>query len=159
MSRKTKAIISAGIYVLLLAVLPSVGLAMAPADLIQYASIIFGKELRSIVITFSILGIILGCLSVVRGVVKEESYVYLISGILMPVIWYYLTLYGLGFGRPGNFGRTFILMSRDGSTMSVLIDIRIILVILGFAFALEIASTLVEFLAAREKVGDTAPEN
>ncbi len=158
MSRKTRVIISAAFYILLLVALPSVGLAIAPADIAQYVPMIFGKELKSIAITFSVLGIILGGLSIVRGVAEERSCVYLISGIIMPVIWYYLTLYGLGSGRPRNFGRTFISMTRDGSSVSVLIDIRIILVILGFAFALEISSIIMEFLAVREKVGDTVLE-
>ncbi|HIE24241.1 MAG TPA: hypothetical protein EYP68_08460 [Candidatus Korarchaeota archaeon] len=151
MSRKTKAVISAVLYVLSFVILPNIGLAMAPEEVINYSSNLLGTDLRSFVTVFSVLGAILGGLSIVNGIVGEKSYIYLISSIATPIVWYYLSLYGLGLGSPGNFGRTLISVTREEGVMTVLIDIRIILVILGLAAIFEIISCIVEFLGLREK--------
>ncbi len=156
MSRKTKAAISAVLYILMFVVLPNIALERAPAELLRDASMMLGVDLRNFVITFSILGIVLAGLNIVSGIVKENSYIYLISGIITPLVWYYLSIYGLSFGKPGNFGSTLLSMTSKEGTMSALIEIRIILVILGFAVALEIISSLIEFIAAREEYEESA---
>ena len=55
MSRKTKAAISAVLYILMFVVLPNIALERAPAELLRDASMMLGVDLRNFVITFSIL--------------------------------------------------------------------------------------------------------
>ena len=149
MGRKARALLSAFLDFLFFVVLPNVGLLKASEEFLQQASSL-GVDIGSMVLTISVLGVILTILDVVGGFVKESSPIYLLTGLLVPTIWYYIAVYGLSIGRAENFRRTTLSMRTEQGEVSVYIDLRFILLVLAVGVILKILSRVLEFASARE---------
>ncbi len=150
MRSKARGFAISAVYLILFVLLPNLALRYVSPDLLEIISATLALKLRDLILTLSLIGLIFFGLKLARTLREKDPYVFLISGIMFPALWYYLSIYGLSAGRPSNFGRIYASTPSGEPKVNLLIDLRVILLLLGIATIIEIASNFMEFLSIRE---------
>jgi len=157
--RKTKVTLWAAALIIIFAVIPYVIITAIPEHIKESMFIMLNVESNTLILNFCLFGVLLAAFALLRGYYRVGTYPSLIAGIGSPIVWFYATTYVLSLQEPWKFGRVHLRHpGKEGSMMSIFVDVRIVVLLVGIAAALAISSKIVEFVGARKEREKKAKE-
>jgi len=156
MRSRTRGILAAILYIILLIVLPRVVLSMLPAELSRMLSMT-SFNLEAILLGLTYPGVALALLALARGFANPRSFVNLGAGILSRLVRFYLLLFVIGLGQPWSFGQMEIGGQAEQVTLTFLLDLRFFVALDAVILGLGIAKDSLEHLSLRRVVPAEQP--
>lgn len=153
MSRRTSAIVSAAITLLIFTALPLYAPRLLPPEYIDMISE-FGIDMIQFANGIAIMGVVIALLTLVRGFAQHSSVIYLLASIASSGMTLFFTLVTVSFGRfeeLGNLGVTTMTMEVQGALNTMTLDFRLFIWITVATVALKTIESILEFADARKQ--------
>ncbi len=153
MSRKTSAILSATITLIIFTVLPLYAPRMIPSEYLEMATQ-YGIDLIQFTNEIALIGGVIAALTLVKGFVEPSSVLYLLSSIAMNGMTLFFTVVTVSLGRfedLGNLGLTTISIEVQGALNTMTLDFRMFIWITVATVMLKIVEAFLEFSDARKQ--------
>lgn len=153
MSRRTSAIISAAITLVIFTVLPLYAPSLIPPEYIDMVAE-FGIDITQFASEIAMIGGVIAVLTLVKGFVEPSSVLYLLSSIAMSGVTLFFTVVTVSLGRLdelANLGITTITMEVQGTMNTMTLDFRVFIWVTTATVALKIIEAFLEFSDARKQ--------
>lgn len=154
MSKRTDALISAAITLLIFTVVPIMAPSRLPPSYLETLAQT-GIEVSSFVNQIAIMGVAVAALTLVKGFVVPSSPLYLLAALASGGLTFAFTVVTLSFGRLeelGNLGLTSMTMEFQGSVNAITLDFRFFVQLTALTVALKMVEALVAFMEARKEL-------
>lgn len=159
MSRRTSAIISAAITLIIFTVLPLYAPSLIPPEYIDMVSE-FGIDIIQFANEIAMIGGVIAALTLVKGFVQPSSVFYLLASVASSGVTLFLTIVTVSLGRfedLANLGMTTITMEVPGALNTMTLDFRLFVWITAATVALKIVESFLEYADARKQKAADAP--
>ena len=159
MSRRTSAIISAAITLIIFTVLPLYAPSLIPPEYINMVSE-FGIDIIQFANEIAMLGGVIAVLTLVKGFVQPSSVFYLLASVASSGVTLFFTIVTVSLGRfedLANLGMTTITMEVQGALNTMSLDFRLFVWITTATVALKIVESFLEYADARKQKAADAP--
>ncbi len=159
MSRRTNAIISAAITLIIFTVLPLYAPNLIPPEYIDMVSE-FGIDIIQFANEIAMIGGVIAALTLVKGFVQPSSVFYLLASVASSGVTLFLTIVTVSLGRfedLANLGMTTITMEVPGALNTMTLDFRLFVWITAATVALKIVESFLEYADARKQKAADAP--
>ena len=157
MSKKSGALVSAAITLLIFTVIPLMApIYLPPSTLEMIAQT--GIEVSSFVNQLAIMGITVAGLTLVKGFVAPSSPIYLLAALASSGVTFAFTVVTLSLGRfeeLGNLGLTTMNVEVLGSVNTIVLDFRLFVQLTALTVALRIVEAVFAFIEARKELTRT----
>ena len=151
MRKIIKAVFFAALYILTLVVIPNIGLGYAfqlmPEGTPMRMFIEETIDLRGIVTSISIIGVILAILTFSSNVVEDWSPIKLFSSIASSFVGFYMFLFLMGLGNPSSMG----LNQLSVYVATVVWDFRFFVTLELLLLGIRVVSEIIKFYFARKE--------
>jgi uracil DNA glycosylase len=158
MSRRTSAIISTAITLIVFTVLPLYAPSLIPPEYIDMVSE-FGIDIIQFANEIAMLGGVIAVLTLVKGFVQPSSVFYLLASVASSGVTLFFTIVTVSLGRfedLANLGMTTITMEVQGALNTMSLDFRLFVWITTATVALKIVESFLKYADARkQKAVDT----
>jgi hypothetical protein len=158
MSKRTGALISAAISLLMFTVLPLMAPSYLPPSYLEtFAKT--GIDVSSFSNQLAIMGVAVAALTLVKGFVEPFSPLYLLAALASSGVTFAFTVVTLSFGRLeelGNLGLTTMNVDVQGSVNAIVLDFRLFVQLTALTVILRMGEAVFAFVEARKVV--KAPE-
>ena len=154
MSRRTSAIISAAITLIIFTVLPLYAPSLIPPEYVDMVAE-FGIDIVQFTSEIAMIGGVITVLTLVKGFVEPSSVLYLLSSIAMSGVTLFFTVVTVSLGRLdelANLGLTTITMEVQGTLNTMTLDFRVFIWITVATVTLKIIEAFLEFTDARKQM-------
>jgi ABC-type uncharacterized transport system permease subunit len=153
MSKRTSALVSAAITLLMFTAIPLLAPRYLPPSYLEtFAKT--GIEVSSFSIQLAIMGIAVAALTLVKGFVEPSSPTYLLAAIASSGVTFAFTAVTLSFGRLeelGNLGLTTMNVEVQGSVNAIVLDFRLFVQLTALTVALRMVEAVFAFIEARKE--------
>jgi len=159
MSRRTSAIISAAITLIIFTVLPLYAPSLIPPEYIDMVSE-FGIDIIQFANEIAMLGGVIAVLTLVKGFIQPSSVFYLLASLASSGVTLFFTIVTVSLGRfedLANLGMTTITMEVQGALNTMSLDFRLFVWITTATVALKIVESFLEYADARKQKAADAP--
>ena len=159
MSRRTSAIISAAITLIIFTVLPLYAPSLIPPEYIDMVSE-FGIDIIQFANEIAMLGGVIAVLTLVKGFIQPSSVFYLLASLASSGVTLFFTIVTVSLGRfedLANLGMTTITMEVQGALNTMSLDFRLFVWITTATVALKIVESFLEYVDARKQKAADAP--
>ena len=159
MSRRTSAIISAAITLIIFTVLPLYAPSLIPPEYIDMVSE-FGIDIIQFANEIAMLGGVIAVLTLVKGFIQPSSVFYLLASVASSGVTLFFTIVTVSLGRfedLANLGMTTITMEVQGALNTMSLDFRLFVWITTATVALKIVESFLEYADARKQKAADAP--
>ena len=159
MSRRTSAIISAAITLIIFTVLPLYAPSLIPPEYIDMVSE-FGIDIIQFANEIAMLGGLIAVLTLVKGFIQPSSVFYLLASLASSGVTLFFTIVTVSLGRfedLANLGMTTITMEVQGALNTMSLDFRLFVWITTATVALKIVESFLEYADARKQKAADAP--
>ncbi len=159
MSRRTNAIISAAITLIIFTVLPLYAPSLIPPEYIDMVSE-FGIDIIQFANEIAMIGGVIAVLTLVKGFVQPSSVFYLLASVASSGVTLFFTIVTVSLGRfedLANLGMTTITMEVPGALNTMTLDFRLFVWITAATVALKIVESFLEYADARKQKAADAP--
>lgn len=149
MSRRTSAVISAVMYLIVFVVLPLYAPSLVPIELegILAAS---GFDLAAFTQQISMIGGVVAVVTLVKGFVEPSSPLYLAASLASSLVMLVFTLITLSLGDISGLGFTTVNMTIEGGVNTVVLDMRFFVQIAALTVGLQVINSILDFIEARK---------
>jgi len=154
MSRRTSAIISAAITLIIFTVLPLYAPSLIPPEYVDMVAE-FGIDIVQFTSEIAMIGGVITVLTLVKGFVEPSSVLYLLSSIAMSGVTLFFTVVTVSLGRLdelANLGLTTITMEVQGTLNTMTLDFRVFIWVTVATVTLKIIEAFLEFTDARKQM-------
>jgi hypothetical protein len=154
MSRRTSAIISAAITLIIFTVLPLYAPSLIPPEYVDMVAE-FGIDIVQFTSEIAMIGGVITVLTLVKGFVEPSSVLYLLASITMSGVTLFFTVVTVSLGRLdelANLGLTTITMEVQGTLNTMTLDFRVFIWITVATVTLKIIEAFLEFTDARKQM-------
>lgn len=154
MSRRTSAIISAAITLVIFTVLPLYAPSLIPPEYVDMVAE-FGIDIVQFTSEIAMIGGVITVLTLVKGFVEPSSVLYLLASIAMSGVTLFFTVVTVSLGRLdelANLGLTTITMEVQGTLNTMTLDFRVFIWVTVATVALKIIEAFLEFTDARKQM-------
>lgn len=154
MSRRTSAIISAAITLIIFTVLPLYAPSLIPPEYVDMVAE-FGIDIVQFTSEIAMIGGVITVLTLVKGFVEPSSVLYLLASIAMSGVTLFFTVVTVSLGRLdelANLGLTTITMEVQGTLNTMTLDFRVFIWITVATVTLKIIEAFLEFTDARKQM-------
>ncbi len=154
MSRRTSAIISAAITLVIFTVLPLYAPSLIPPEYVDMVAE-FGIDIVQFTSEIAMIGGVITVLTLVKGFVEPSSVLYLLASITMSGVTLFFTVVTVSLGRLdelANLGLTTITMEVQGTLNTMTLDFRVFIWITVATVTLKIFEAFLEFTDARKQM-------
>ncbi len=154
MSRRTSAIISAAITLIIFTVLPLYAPSLIPPEYVDMVAE-FGIDVVQFTSEIAMIGGVITVLTLVKGFVEPSSVLYLLASITMSGVTLFFTVVTVSLGRLdelANLGLTTITMEVQGTLNTMTLDFRVFIWITVATVTLKIIEAFLEFSDARKQM-------
>jgi hypothetical protein len=159
MSKKTGALISAAITLLIFTVIPLMAPQYLPFSYME-TLVRTGIDVPSFVNQLAIMGVGVAALTLVKGFVAPSSPIYLLAALASSGLTFAFTVVTLSFGRLeelGNLGLTTMSMEVQGSFNVITLDFRFFVQLTALTVALRMVEAVFAFIEARKEAKEPEP--
>ena len=159
MSRRTSAIISAAITLIIFTVLPLYAPSLIPPEYIDMVSE-FGIDIIQFANEIAMIGGVIAVLTLVKGFVQPSSVFYLLASVASSGVTLFFTIVTVSLGRfedLANLGMTTITMEVQGALNTMSLDFRLFVWITAATVVLKIVESFLEYADARKQKAADAP--
>lgn len=153
MSRRTSAMLSAAITLVVFTALPLYAPSVLPPEYFDMISQM-GLDVVIFLNEIAVIGVVMATLALAKGFVPAHSVIYLLASIVSITMTLLFTMITVSLGRLeeiGRFGITTLEMNVEGALNIVTLDFRLFLWITFVVVALKIVQSLLKFTDARKK--------
>lgn len=158
MSKRTSAIISAAISLLMFTVLPLMAPSYLPPSYLEtFAKT--GIDVSSFSNQLAIMGVAVAALTLVKGFVEPSSPLYLLAALASSGVTFAFTVVTLSFGKLkelGNLGLTTMNVEVQGSVNALVLDFRLFVQLTALTVILRMGEAVFAYMEARKEA--KAPE-
>ncbi len=154
MSRRTSAIISAAITLIIFTVLPLYAPSLIPPEYVDMVAE-FGIDIVQFTSEIAMIGGVITVLTLVKGFVEPSSVLYLLASIAMSGVTLFFTVVTVSLGRLdelANLGLTTITMEVQGTLNTMTLDFQVFIWITVATVTLKIIEAFLEFSDARKQM-------
>lgn len=154
MSRRTSAIISAAITLIIFTVLPLYAPSLIPPEYVDMVAE-FGIDIVQFTSEIAMIGGVITVLTLVKGFVEPSSVLYLLASIAMSGVTLFFTVVTVSLGRLdelANLGLTTITMEVQGTLNTMTLDFRVFIWVTVATVTLKIIEAFLEFTDARKQM-------
>ncbi len=154
MSRRTSAIISAAITLIIFTVLPLYAPSLIPPEYVDMVAE-FGIDIVQFTSEIAMIGGVITVLTLVKGFVEPSSVFYLLASIAMSGVTLFFTVVTVSLGRLdelANLGLTTITMEVQGTLNTMTLDFRVFIWVTVATVTLKIIEAFLEFSDARKQM-------
>lgn len=154
MSRRTSAIISAAITLIIFTVLPLYAPSLIPPEYVDMVAE-FGIDIVQFTSEIAMIGGVITVLTLVKGFVEPSSVLYLLASIAMSGVTLFFTVVTVSLGRLdelANLGLTTITMEVQGTLNTMTLDFRVFIWVTVATVTLKIIEAFLEFSDARKQM-------
>ncbi|MGD2141980.1 MAG: hypothetical protein PVH79_00700 [Candidatus Bathyarchaeota archaeon] len=158
MSRRSDAIASALITLIVFTVLPLMTPRFVPSQYLEMVSQV-GIEINQFTNQIAMIGGIVAILTLVKGFSVRSSPIYLIAALASSGVTFAFTVMTLSLGKLEelrNLGLTSITVDVQGSLNEIVLDFRIFVQLTALAVALKMVEAVLEFMEARKNAQRTS---
>ena len=159
MSRRTSAIISAAITLIIFTVLPLYAPSLIPPEYIDMVSEL-GIDIIQFANEIAMIGGVIAVLTLVKGFVQPSSVFYLLASVALSGVTLFFTIVTVSLGRfedLANLGMTTITLEVPGALNTMTLDFRLFVWITAATVALKIVESFLEYADARKQKAADAP--
>lgn len=159
MSRRTSAIISTAITLIIFTVLPLYAPSLIPPEYIDMVSE-FGIDIIQFANEIAMVGGVIAVLTLVKGFVQPSSVFYLLASVASSGVTLFFTIVTVSLGRfedLANLGMTTITMEVQGALNTMSLDFRLFVWITTVTVALKIIESFLKYADARNQKAADAP--
>lgn len=159
MSKKTGAMISAAITLLIFTVIPLMTPQYLPPSYME-TLVRTGIDVPSFVNQLAIMGVGVAALTLVKGFVAPSSLIYLLAALASSGLTFAFTVLTLSFGRLeelGNLGLATMSMEVQGSFNAITLDFRFFVQLTALTVVLRIVEAVFAFIEARKEAKKPEP--
>ena len=153
MSKRTGALVSAAITLLIFVVIPLMAPQYLPPSYIETLART-GIDVPSFVNQLAIMGVAVAALTLVKGFVAPSSIIYLLAALASSGLTFAFTVVTLSFGRLeelGNLGLTTMTMEVQGSVNAITLDFRFFVQLTALTVALRMVEAVFAYIEARKE--------
>ncbi|MGD2200040.1 MAG: hypothetical protein PVJ38_00235 [Candidatus Bathyarchaeota archaeon] len=153
MSRRSSAIISATITLIIFTVLPLYVPSLLPPQYLEKVAE-FGIDIGQFTTQIAVIGGVVALLTLVKGFVALHSPIYLLAALASSVVTLFFTVTAVSLGRLdelGNLGLTSITVDVEGSLNHIVLDFRIFVQLTAVGVILKMIETVLTFMEARQE--------
>jgi hypothetical protein len=153
MSRRTSAIISAAITLVIFTVLPLYAPSLIPPEYVDMVAE-FGIDIVQFTSEIAMIGGVIAAFTLVKGFVEPSSVLYPLSSIAMSGVTLFFTVVTVSLGRLdelANLGLTTITMEVQGTLNTMTLDFRVFIWVSVATVALKIIEAFLEFSDAKKQ--------
>ncbi len=157
MSKKTGALISAVITLLIFTVIPLMAPSYLPPSTLETIAQT-GIDVPSFVNQLAIMGVAIAGLTLVKGFVAPSSPIYLLAALASSGATFAFTVLTLSIGRfeeLGNLGLTTLNVEVLGSINAIVLDFRFFVQLTALTVALKMVEAVFAFIEARKELTRT----
>ena len=157
MSKKSGALISAAITLLIFTVIPLMAPSYLPPSTLETVAQT-GIDVPSLVNQLAIMGVAVAGLTLVKGFFVPSSPIYLLAALASSGITFAFTLATLSLGRfeeLGNLGLTTMNLEVQGSVNAIVLDFRFFVQLTALTVALRMIEAVFAFIEARKELTRT----
>jgi hypothetical protein len=154
MSRRTSAIISAAITLVIFTVLPLYAPSLIPPEYVDMVAE-FGIDIVQFTSEIAMIGGVITVLTLVKGFVEPSTVLYLLASIAMSGVTLFFGVVTVSLGRLdelANLGLTTITMEVQGTLNTMTLDFRVFIWVTVATVALKIIEAFLEFTDARKQM-------
>jgi hypothetical protein len=154
MSRRTSAIISAAITLVIFTVLPLYAPSLIPPEYVDMVAE-FGIDIVQFTSEIAMIGGVITVLTLVKGFVEPSTVLYLLASIAMSGVTLFFGVVTVSLGRLdelANLGLTTITMEVQGTVNTMTLDFRVFIWVTVATVALKIIEAFLEFTDARKQM-------
>jgi hypothetical protein len=159
MSKKTGALVSAAITLLIFTVIPLMAPQYLPPSYMETLART-GIDVPSFANQLAIMGVGVAALTLVKGFVAPSSPIYLLAALASSGLTFAFTVVTLSFGRLeelGNLGLTTMAMEVQGSFNAITLDFRFFVQLTALTVALRMVEAVFAFIEARKEAKVSEP--
>ncbi len=157
MSKKTGALISAAITLLIFTVIPLMAPSYLPPSTLETIAQT-GIDVPSFVNQLAIMGVAIAGLTLVKGFFASSSPIYLLAALASSGATFAFTVVTLSLGRfeeLGNLGLTAMNVEVQGSINAIVLDFRFFVQLTALTVALKMVEAVFAFIEARKELART----
>jgi hypothetical protein len=154
MSRRTSAIISAAITLIIFTVLPLYAPSLIPPEYVDMVAE-FGIDIVQFTSEIAMIGGVITVLTLVKGFVEPSTVLYLLASIAMSGVTLFFGVVTVSLGRLdelANLGLTTITMEVQDTVNTMTLDFRVFIWVTVATVALKIIEAFLEFTDARKQM-------
>jgi len=159
MSKKSGALISAAITLLIFTVIPLMAPRSLPPSYMETLART-GIDVPSFVNQLAIMGVAVAALTLVKGFVVPSSPIYLLAALASSGLTFAFTVVTLSFGRLeelGNLGLTTMSMEVQGNFNAITLNFRLFVQLTALTVALRMVEAVFAFIEARKEAKASEP--
>ena len=159
MSKKTGAMVSAAITLIIFTVIPLMAPQYLPPSYMETLSRT-GIDVPSFVNQLAIMGVFVAALTLVKGFVAPSSPIYLLAALASSGLTFAFTVVTLSFGRLEelrNLGLTTMSMEVQGSFNAITLDFRLFVQLTALTVALRMVEAIFAFIEAKKEAKTPEP--
>jgi hypothetical protein len=153
MSKRTGALVSAAISLLLFTAVPLLAPSYLPPSYLEPLANI-GIDVSSLSNQLAIMGVAVATLTLVKGFVAPSSPLYLLAALASSGMTFAFTVMTLSFGRLedlGNLGLTTMNVEVQGSVNAIVLDFRLFVQLTALTVVLRMGEAVFAFIEARKE--------
>jgi hypothetical protein len=153
MSKKTSALISAAITLLIFTAIPLMAPQYLPPSYLETLART-GIDVPSFVTQLAIMGVAVAALTLVKGFVPPSSPIYLLAALASSGLTFAFTVVTVSLGRLdelGNLGLTTMSMEVQGSVNAITLDFRFFVQLTALTVLLRMVEAVFAFIEARKE--------
>jgi hypothetical protein len=152
MSRKTGAVISAVITLVIFVIFPLYLPDLLPPDMMLMVSNM-GFDLEGLLGQIATIGVVMALITLLKGFVERTSVAYLILSAGSSIVTLMIIIQSVGLGDMQSMGVTTISLEVEGGVNTAVIDMRLFVQLAIALVALQIVQSILEFRDARVEEG------
>jgi len=157
MSRKTSAVLSALITLVIFVGLPLYAPSQIPEEYFEMFSET-GVDLNAFTYQIATIGLVASVLTLVKGFVSMTSYIYLLASLSSNAMTLYFNLVTFSVGDLAQLGQLTVTTEIPGGVNTMLLDMRLFIQLAFLAVGLQVIYTVLEFINARKEEAKAVTE-
>ena len=150
MSRKTSAVLSALITLVIFVGLPLYAPSQIPEEYFEMFSET-GVDVNAFIYQIATIGFVASVLTLVKGFVPMTSYIYLLASLSSNAMMLYFNLVTFSVGDLAKLGQVTVTTEIPGGINTMLLDMRLFIQLAFLAVGLQVIYTVLEFINARKE--------
>ena len=150
MSRKTSAVLSALITLVIFVGLPLYAPSQIPEEYFEMFSET-GVDVNAFIYQIATIGLVASVLTLVKGFVPMTSYIYLLASLSSNAMTLYFNLVTFSVGDLAKLGQLTVTTEIPGGVNTMLLDMRLFIQLAFLAVGLQVIYTVLEFINARKE--------
>ncbi|MBA7661983.1 hypothetical protein ES703_70005 [subsurface metagenome] len=150
MSRRTSAVLSALITLVIFVGLPLYAPSQIPEEYFEMFSET-GVDVNAFIYQIATIGLVASVLTLVKGFVPMTSYIYLLASLSSNAMTLYFNLVTFSVGDLAKLGQLTVTTDIPGGVNTMLLDMRLFIQLAFLAVGLQVIYTVLEFINARKE--------